>query len=258
MTLKEDADRLEATRAELLDEIAAKVGEREQVEERIHAKRGRDPKTEDRRDEIDREIAKLIRERDALTARAEELRTRRSKITRKLKRVAKAIRNRVRPKVYDLHLSFRSLSPNTALTFWVGHYTAGAMDLDDDDAIRLIRGVHAYHLSEGWAGIGYGACLTRQGSVIRCRPLWAVGAHTLGYNTGSVGIVCNGTTGDRPSAAQARALRWLLRNAHTRALGGDRAKTKLLGLAAKVHRQLGPTSCPGNYDAMYLSKGTKT
>ena len=52
--------------------------------------------------------------------------------------------------------------------------------------------VHAWHLQNGWAGIGYHLYIRKDGSVHAGRPLWASGAHTLNFNMCTLGVCCEG------------------------------------------------------------------
>lgn len=162
-----------------------------------------------------------------------------------------------RPRIIDLGVSVDALwGALGPLVGSVGHYTAGPRDTSDEDALRLFRLYHAEHRGKGWGGIGYHFGITRAGSIVLLRPAWMKGAHVAGANTGRIGIVCHGTTGDLPTAAQQRALRWLLANAHTTALPkAHRASAPLAELHAWAHNDLNSTSCPGSFKRMYTSKG---
>ena len=52
--------------------------------------------------------------------------------------------------------------------------------------------VHRWHLQNGWVGIGYHFFVRKDGSVYRGRPENAIGAHTVGYNSVSIGICFEG------------------------------------------------------------------
>lgn len=139
-----------------------------------------------------------------------------------------------------------------------GHYTAGPVDRDDAHAVQLAKSFDRYHRSLGWGGIGYHYMIAASGSLIILRPTGWKGAHTASNNSGNIGIVCNGTTGDRPTRAQARTLRWLLANAHTKALPASH-RVNLRGVVLKGHKDWPgqSTACPGGFHAMYLSRGAK-
>mgnify|MGYP002520706553 CR=1 FL=1 len=101
--------------------------------------------------------------------------------------------------------------------------------------------VHNWHLNRGWAGIGYHFFVGKDGSVVRGRPLWAVGAHAESCNWRSVGICFEGdyqTEQDMP-AAQLKAGQELVQY----------LKNKLGVNQVVGHRDVAVagTSCPGQY-----------
>ena len=97
--------------------------------------------------------------------------------------------------------------------------------------------INAWHLDNGWVGIGYHYYIRKDGSIYRGRPEWAVGAHATGHNDRSIGICCEGAymTETMP-AAQLASLKALLRD-----IMGRYGK-----LALKRHRDVNATSCPGD------------
>ncbi|PTL55760.1 peptidoglycan recognition protein family protein [Paraconexibacter algicola] len=164
-----------------------------------------------------------------------------------------------RPRIVNLDLKPREgsqLSPQGTLRAVTGHYTAGPVDQTDEQCEALLRGYDRAHKAKGWTMLGYAFAISRAGTIYLGRPATAIGAHVLNQNSGNVGIVCNGTTGDRPTAAQARSLRWLLANAHTDALP-KAWRVDLRGLPVKGHNDWMATACPGSFKRMYTSKGTK-
>jgi len=249
---------LEARRKRLGIAIADKVAERDIVEDLLAAKKKRDPKNDARKEKLQKEIDTLQAKRGRLNKRIPELRTQRSKLAKRIKRLARKIRNRFRPKIIDLHLTFGSMSRQSSIYRVIGHYTAGPLDHDDDEALDLDRRYHAAHRAQGWAGEGYGLNFTREGSIVLLRPLAYVGAHTLGYNTNSLGIMVHGTTGDTASKAQKRALRWWAKNGHTSKMPASHRSPVRPGLVPWFgHNDFNPTGCPGNFKPTYLSKGKK-
>lgn len=48
--------------------------------------------------------------------------------------------------------------------------------------------IRKWHKQKGYVDIGYHYVIYRDGSIMKGRPLDKVGAHTVGYNTGSIGI----------------------------------------------------------------------
>lgn len=66
--------------------------------------------------------------------------------------------------------------------------------------------VHAAHLANGWAGIGYHYYVRKDGSIHRGRSEWAIGSHAVGHNTW-LGVCFEGNyeTEKTMPAAQLRA-----------------------------------------------------
>ena len=141
-----------------------------------------------------------------------------------------------------------------------GHYTADRADRSDEDALTLFRQHDAYHDSRWGDGIAYHYGLTRAGTLVLLRPTRFRGTGVGGHNTGNVHIVCHGTTGTKPSALQAGALRWLHENSHRRAMpASHRLPVSMSRLRALGHTDWpgpgGATSCPGGFKRMYLNRG---
>jgi hypothetical protein len=256
--LEKKADKLEARRKRLLEDISDGIAHLDDLEEMIAKAKERDPLTEQRQKEVKARIGRMQAEYREVTKKVARRRKIRHQVTEKYEDVLREIKanENTTPKIVDLNLQFRPLSSNTTLSKTVGHYTAGPVDRDDADCERLCRQYHAAHLANNWAGEGYHYCISRKGTIFLLRPAWAIGAHTLNHNTGSIGVMMNGTTGDKPTRAQARSLRWLLANAHTDKMPSKgRVGNELLGLRMYGHLELGPTACPGDFLGMYKSKG---
>lgn len=60
------------------------------------------------------------------------------------------------------------------------HHTGGEHD--------TVESIHALHLANGWAGIGYHFAIYPDGSVHQGRPIEMVGAHCEGYNSRSISV----------------------------------------------------------------------
>ncbi|EHN09439.1 hypothetical protein PAI11_37730 [Patulibacter medicamentivorans] len=158
-----------------------------------------------------------------------------------------------RPKIVRLNVTIRDLfGPLGPLVGTVGHYTAGPRDTSDSHALALWRQYHAQHAAQGWGGIGYHLGITTAGTLALLRPVALKGAHVGGHNTGRIGVVVHGTTGQRMTAAQRATWRWLLANAHTTAMpASHRAPRRLRDLTVWGHNDLFPTSCPGAFETDY-------
>lgn len=249
--LRKERRILEARVKGINADLASLIAEKEKADETIAAKRDRldDDPTSARRDELKKEIDKLLVVRKEAKARIHELRPRLEKAQRRLKKIARKLRNLASPKFVDLHFdrtAVRGLVRQSSISGSVGHYTAGPTDDDDDEAFELWRRYDAAHKAQGWSCLGYNVGVTRDGTIVRLRGVEYVGAHTLNYNTGRVGISVHGTTGDTwAGVVQRRALRKLL---------------KKYGLTSKplIGHWQAPgqsTACPGDFLKGYTSKG---
>ena len=111
-----------------------------------------------------------------------------------------------------------------------------------------VEDLHNYHLSRGWAGIGYHLYVRKDGSVYRGRPEKWIGSHTSGHNS-KIGICAEGNFDEEQmSAAQKNAIIELLEY-----LYGKYGKLKVYG-----HRDLDATACPGkNYPLADIVNGKK-
>ena len=153
---------------------------------------------------------------------------------------------------------FGELGPERHVT---GHHTAGAKDSSDKHCEQVLRAYHHDHMRKGWGGIGYHFCVSRKGTIYCLRPTTLKGAHVGGHNTGNIGVVFHGTTGDRPTGPQARAFHWLLRNAHTTRLpAAHRTDRKIFRPHAdrRGHKQWSGhewNACPGTHLTVILSGG---
>ncbi|HET9380049.1 MAG TPA: N-acetylmuramoyl-L-alanine amidase [Streptomyces sp.] len=92
------------------------------------------------------------------------------------------------------------------------HHTASGNDYRCSQAPSLIRGIYRYHVrSMGWRDIGYNFLVDKCGNIYEGRaggvtkPV--LGAHTLGFNSNSMGIAVLGSFGSKkPSASAVRAV----------------------------------------------------
>ena len=119
----------------------------------------------------------------------------------------------------------------------VQHHTAMPTlpaDASVASEIQRMRDIQRIHQGQGWTDIGYALVCFPSGRIYEGRPAWAVGAHTLGHNTGYAGWSADGNyETSEPTDA-------LLEACHRArvALGVD-------GKPLYGHYQLGPTACPG-------------
>ncbi len=153
-----------------------------------------------------------------------------------------------------------------ALRYAVVHHTAGSNSYSQLESGAVVRGIEVYHVKgNGWDDIGYNFLVDRYGQVFEGRAGGidknVVGAHALGFNTGSVGIAVIGEYGAASISTAARAalvrlLAWRLDVAHVDPLamvatlsGGNprfRAGAPVLLRAISGHKDTGFTDCPGN------------
>jgi hypothetical protein len=150
--------------------------------------------------------------------------------------------------------------------FTIVHHTAGRNDYSRSEAAAIVKGIQLFHVQgNGWNDIGYNFLVDRFGTIYEGRyggtDRNVIGAHALGFNTGSVGIALLGTYGStKPSQAAldaiAKLIAWRLDLAHVDPTsfvnfisGGSERYARgipvLLG-AVSGHRDTGLTECPGN------------
>jgi hypothetical protein len=167
--------------------------------------------------------------------------------------------------------SIRRAPPRYApsLRFAIVHHTAGRNGYTRAEAPAIVKGIQLYHVKgNGWNDIGYNFLVDRFGTIYEGRfggvDRNVVGAHALGFNTGSVGAAVLGTYGSAPpsGAAQdgvAKLLAWRLDLAHvdpasmlTVVSGGSERYASGMPVTLRAvsgHRDTGLTECPG--DAFY-------
>ena len=144
-------------------------------------------------------------------------------------------------------------------TMTTGHHSAGPMDQSDSHAIALLQSYDRQHRAQGWGGLGYHLAIGRSGTLFGGRPMLQKGVHTANYNTANVGILVLGTTGDKPTAAQYRTLKWVRDNAHTSKMPAAHRSPVPLKFQIKGHKERPgqATACPGTFLSFYHSGGSK-
>lgn len=163
------------------------------------------------------------------------------RISRVRKRIRRRKRRNAEPEIFDRSdwnaAASRGLSRNTTVTKRVLHHTAYSAlspNASVAEEAAKMRTIQAGHFARGFSDIGYHAVVFPSGRIWLARPEWAVGAHTLNHNTGSISVSADGnyeiTT---PTAAMVKAAKVAFEK-----LPGS--STKLYG-----HYQLNPTACPG-------------
>lgn len=125
----------------------------------------------------------------------------------------------------------------------VVHYTAMNGDRVDslDESMARLRGVQRYHMdSNGWSDIGYHFAFDKNGNVFEARGFNVYGAHVLGHNGHTYGVVFLGAErNDRDDLTDAGREALVL-------LCGEIEKQVGRRLFIKGHKELGPTACPGD------------
>lgn len=207
--------------------------------------------------ELNEKIRRDRRKLELIQTRLRQRRTRRQRLAQAIQRRRTRLRSLLRPRIIDLDLDFRPMTTQSTVNKVIGHYTAGPQDQSTEDAIRLCRIYHQAHLNQGWSGEAYMLCFTVDGDILVLRPARYVGAHTLGYNTGSYGVMCHGTTGDRPTKAQKRAMRWWAKNGHKALMGKGQTQKRPADYPWYGHNDFNPTGCPGSFKPTYLAKGRR-
>lgn len=141
-----------------------------------------------------------------------------------------------------------------------GHYSASPQDTSTKDCLRKLEGLAAYHNAKWGDWLEYHVVLSVEGDIVWNRPTKLLGYGVGQHNTGTLHILMQGTTGDRPTADQADALRWLLANWHTTNVPAEfRAPKDMRALPVIPHNEFtgpfGQTACPGLFKTVYKTKG---
>lgn len=99
-----------------------------------------------------------------------------------------------------------------------------------------VEQIDDWHKNRGFIGIGYHYFVRKDGSVYRCRPKWALGAHVQGKNAISIGICAEGAY-----------MREIMPDKQKHAIAELIAELKKIYLEAKIvgHGEIGSSDCPG-------------
>lgn len=98
---------------------------------------------------------------------------------------------------------------------WLIIHHTGGTDANPlaDTSHHTFKTVQQYHISKGWEDIGYHFYIEKDGTLMLGRAENYHGAHTLGYNTKSLGICLAGNFDfSRPTEAQEKTLKILLQD----------------------------------------------
>jgi len=132
--------------------------------------------------------------------------------------------------IKDAALTFDLMTKRSKTDLIVLHHAAATS--------CTVQDVHRWHLDNGWSGIGYHFFIRKDGTVWRGRPEDRVGAHTVNYNSRSIGICFEGNFEKEPmpdfqKAAGLELIAYL--------------KGKYPIKEIKGHGELKSTACPGNF-----------
>jgi len=167
--------------------------------------------------------------------------------------------------------SIRSWKPEYASTTKAAtlHHTADSNDYDAEDVPALLRGIYYYHaVSRGWGDIGYNAVVDKFGRIWEGRyggiASSVIGAHAGGFNTFTFGVSMLGNydvVGTPPAMIDAvvAVIAWKLGLYGVNPLGstqlvsgGGGTSRHPAGQTVTLptifgHRDVGSTTCPGQY-----------
>lgn len=115
----------------------------------------------------------------------------------------------IRANIVETNLKFRNtLAKRGETSKIVIHHTGGSSDLDADS-----KTIHQWHLSQGWAGIGYHFVIRKDGTIERGRPVGSVGSHAYQHNSYTIGIhICGQFNIAQPTPQQIESAALLVAN----------------------------------------------
>jgi hypothetical protein len=158
------------------------------------------------------------------------------------------------------------LNSVTKLKLGVVHHTAGTNNYTSAQVPGILRGIQAFHMdSRGWSDAGYNFAVDKFGAIWEMRAdsiaKNTVGAHAIGFNTGSVGVAILGDyiANQAPAVAvegAAKLIGWKLALSGVNPQGtasftaGSGSNLFAQGTVATLpaivwHKQTSSTSCPG-------------
>ena len=156
-----------------------------------------------------------------------------------------------------------SSSASNASVLFVHHTATPHTYTSAAQARERIFNICSYHVNTlGWSDIGYNFVIDKFGNIYEARKggieRAIIGAHTGGYNTGSIGVAFLGTHISEPPSAAARAAfvqlaAWKMEHHGIEPLARNTLNGKTFN-ALSGHRDASATTCPGN--ACYELLGT--
>jgi N-acetyl-anhydromuramyl-L-alanine amidase AmpD len=139
--------------------------------------------------------------------------------------------------IVDTELEFRNdLQERSATNYIVVHHVG---DITRDVSAAEI---HSWHLSNGWAGIGYHYVIRKDGTIERGRWRGYTGSHAYNSNWCSVGICVVGDSMQEDITPEQRASLVNLIAELCDIYELEKTRATIVG-----HRELNETSCPGDY-----------
>jgi len=174
--------------------------------------------------------------------------------------------------------SIRTWDPEYAPTLKAAtiHHTADSNDYTAADVPAMMRSIYTYHtVGRGWGDLGYNVIVDKFGRLWEGRygglASTVIGAHAGGFNTGTFGVSMLGnyeTAATTPAMISAAAdiIAWKFSlygidpsGSTTLTSGGGGTAKYAAGTAVTLptifaHRDVGSTSCPGQYG--YAQMGT--
>ncbi|XP_030400189.1 peptidoglycan recognition protein 1 [Gopherus evgoodei] len=137
----------------------------------------------------------------------------------------------------------------TPVPYVIIHHTTGNRCTSQASCSREVKGIQNYHMNtQRWSDIGYNFLIGEDGRVYEGRGWKTMGAHAKKWNHKSLGFSFLGNFSNRiPSAAALNAAKSLIQCAISR--GFLKRSYTVTG-----HRNVNPTSCPGNALYRVISK----
>ena len=151
--------------------------------------------------------------------------------------------------IIDVGLSFGTMNMNNHPEMIIVHH------LEAEGPTWTVQQIHDMHIREhGWSGIGYHRYIRLDGRVYQGRPDNAIGAHTQGCNSNTLGVVFEGNYDSRTKMPDAQYKAWC-------EVKSD-LNTKYGNMPVYGHRDNprtpGSSECPGKYFPLSNVKYTTT